>query len=93
MKFRVKSEVVEAITFDEFVAYGLQNTTNIVNRMPWSFDFRGHPVTHENDICYLIPAVYCSFRFEKDCMLIITDKNDLYPCKINVFREIYEAVE
>jgi hypothetical protein len=22
--------------------------------MPWSFSFQGHPVTHENERCYLI---------------------------------------
>lgn len=43
-----------AWTFNEFLQYGRDNGANIVRGMPWSFHFHGHPVTHENDQCYLI---------------------------------------
>jgi hypothetical protein len=46
--------VAEVVTFDQFVQYGRDHGGNSVNDMPWSFNFRGHPVTHENDRCYLI---------------------------------------
>ena len=41
-------------TFDEFVQYGLAKGAKPVNGMPWTFQFDGMPVTHENDNCYLI---------------------------------------
>jgi len=55
MKFRKKPEYVEAVTFEELVAHGLaQPGASIVNGVPWSFTYKGHPVTHENDTTYLI---------------------------------------
>lgn len=45
-----------AAGFEQLVEHGLkQPGANIVNGMPWSFDFHGLPVTHESDRCYLIP--------------------------------------
>jgi hypothetical protein len=41
-----------SMTFDEFVEYGKAHTDNIVNGMPWSFEFYG--CAHENDDLYLI---------------------------------------
>ena len=41
-------------SFDQFVQHGRESGGNIVNNMPWSFTFRGRPVTHENDRCYMI---------------------------------------
>ena len=49
--------MVDAIGFEELVAYGLEHCGPHSNgRMPWSFKYKGHPITHENDECYLIPA-------------------------------------
>ena len=45
-KFRMKPMIVEAITFDELIKYGLTKTTNVYNNMPWSFDYEGISVTH-----------------------------------------------
>ena len=33
-KFKMKPMIVEAITFDELVEYGLKHTNNIYNHMP-----------------------------------------------------------
>lgn len=59
MKYQ-NTQVVEALTFEEFVAYGLTNSDSIVDGIPWSFDYKGHPVTHENDECYLLPTIETS---------------------------------
>lgn len=47
---------MKSFTFDEFVHYGIHHNPlgNIVNGMPWSFKFYGHPVTHENNAHYII---------------------------------------
>jgi len=41
-KFTKKPVEIEAITFDELVAYGKANGGNMVNGMPWSFEYNGH---------------------------------------------------
>ena len=93
MKYRKKPVEVEAITFDEFVEYGRQHTDNIVNGMPWSFEYKGHPVTHGSDTCYLIPTLEGDHLFTPDDMLITGVKGEIYPCKIDIFHQTYERVE
>lgn len=85
--------VIEAITFDELVDYGKANGANIVNGMPWSFKFREHSITHENDDCCLIPTLEGTMKFNRGDMLIIGIKGEIYPCKPDIFEATYEKVE
>lgn len=91
-KYRKKPVVIEAITFEEFVEHGKSVTTNIVNGMPWSFKFKGHSVTHENDECYLIPTLEGTMRFTPDDMLIVGIDGEIYACKLDIFARTYETV-
>ncbi|WP_456867609.1 hypothetical protein [Galbibacter sp. BG1] len=91
-KYRKKPVEIEAITFDELVEYGKEHSDNLVNGMPWSFDFNGHPVTHENDECYIVPTNHGSAFFKRGDMLIIQIDGEIYPCKKEVFDETYEKV-
>jgi hypothetical protein len=93
MKYRKKPVVIEAITFDEFVEYGRQHTTNIVNGMPWSFDYKGYPITHENDECYIILTPEGNYYFNTQDMLIIDAKGEIHPCNIDFFNEMYEPAD
>ncbi len=88
--FRKKPVVIEAITFDELVAHGKTHTANIVNGMPWSFDYKGHPITHENDGCYLIPTLEGTHNMTPADMLITGVQGEIYPCKIDIFNATYE---
>jgi hypothetical protein len=88
--FRKKPVVIEAITFSELVEYGKTYTTNIVNGMPWSFEYKGHPITHENDRCYLIPTLEGTHNMTPADMLITGVKGEIYPCKIDIFEATYE---
>lgn len=92
MKCRKKPVVVEAITFEEFIEYGKQNGGNIVNGMPWSFEYKGHPVTHCSDTCYMIPTLEGDHMFTPNDMLITGVRGEIYPCKIDIFNETYEEV-
>lgn len=92
-KFRKKPVVIEAITFDELVEFGKNNGGNIVNDMPWSFNYGGHPITHENDECYLIPTLEGIHNFTPKDVLITGVKGEIYPCKIDIFEATYEKVE
>ena len=85
--------MIEAITFEELIEYGRQHTDNIVNGMPWSFEFCGHLVTHENDKCYVIPTLEGDYNFTPDDMLIIGVAGEMYPCKKDIFKKTYEECE
>ena len=93
MKYRKKPVVIEAITFDELIVYGLNHSANIVNGMPWSFEYAGHPITHENDDCYLITTSEGTMKFGREDMLITGVKGEIYPCKIDIFQATYDAVK
>lgn len=93
MNFKKKPVVIEAITFDELVEYGKANGGNIVNGFPWSFSYKGHPITHENDECYLIPTLEGTHKFTPADMLITGVKGEIYPCKLDIFKATYERVE
>jgi hypothetical protein len=91
-QYRKKQVVVEAITFDELVQHGKDSGANIVNGMPWSFKYRQWPITHENDECYLIPTLEGVHHFTPKDMLITGVAGEIYPCKIDIFKQTYEAV-
>lgn len=91
-KFRKKPVEIEAITFDEMVIYGKENSVNIVNGMPWSFDYKGHSITHENDECYLIPTMEGVMQFTPNDMLITGVKGEIYPCKKDIFELTYDKI-
>lgn len=90
-KFRSKTVVVEAITFEEFVQYGKDSGGNIVNGMPWSFKYKGYGVTHENDQAYLIATPCGVVKFTPDDMLVTDDNVKTYPLNIGIFNNNYEV--
>jgi hypothetical protein len=92
-KYRKKPVIIEAITFDEFIEYGREYARVIVDGIPWSFKYNGHPVTHENDECYLIPTLEGTHNFTPQDMLITGVNGEIYPCKIDIFEKTYEKVE
>jgi hypothetical protein len=91
-KFKKKPVVIEAITWDEFIEHGKREVgeENLTNGMPWGFDYGGHPVTHENDECYLIPTLEGAHNMTPQDMLITGVQGEIYPCKIDIFEQTYE---
>lgn len=65
------------VSFDQFVEYGRATGGNIVNGMPWSFNFHGLPVTHENDRCYLIGVSDGQVRFTPEHVLSVQPDGSL----------------
>ena len=92
MKYQKIPVTIEAITFDELVAHGIANGANVVNGMPWSFTYAGHPITHENDDCYLIPTLEGTMKMGRGDMLITGVKGEIYPCKREIFEMTYRPV-
>lgn len=91
-KYRKKPVVIEAITFEELVAHGMANGANIVNGEPWSFQYQGRPITHENTDCYLIPTLEGTMKMTRGDMLITGVKGEIYPCRGDIFTATYEPV-
>jgi len=92
-KFYEKASAVEAITFDELVAHGLASgTPHIHNGMPWSFEYKGRPVTHENDDCYLVIFLGETVRFERGEMLVTDAKGNTRPMSAHAFERDYAPI-
>lgn len=91
-RYRKIPVIIEAITFNELVRHGIESGANIVNGMPWSFDYNGHAITHENDNLYLIPTLEGTMAMTPDDVLITGVKGEIYPCKEEIFKLTYEPV-
>jgi hypothetical protein len=91
-KYRKKPVVIEALTFDEFIGYGLEVSDSIVDGVPWAFEINGFPITHENDDFYWITTLEGTMGMTKDDMLIIGVDGEVYPCKKSIFEKTYERV-
>jgi len=89
---------IDYISFDEFVKHGINyindhpENGNIVDGVPWSFKYNGHPITHENNECYLIPTLEGFHNFTPKDVLITGVKGEIYPCKIDIFDMTYDRI-
>ena len=87
-KYRMKPMIVEALSFDELIQYGLTQTDNVYNNMPWSFEYMGVPITHETDDCYIIGGYT---EFTKNQMLVVKD-GELQIVDVDAFEIISEPL-
>jgi hypothetical protein len=92
MKFFQNITIVEAITFDELVQYGKDVGAKIVNGMPWSFNYHGYPVTHENDKCYLIGSSFGTMSLTPGRILVIDDNRKIRVYEEYDFYKIYQKI-
>lgn len=94
MKYRKRTELVEAIHFDELVRHGIESGVPLVRHMPWSFQYQGHAITHENDDRYLIPSpTGGSLAFNRGDMLVTCGDGSLFPMSLANFCMYYERAE
>jgi len=84
-KYKKKPVEIDAITFEELVAYSKTQCKGGAQ----SFNYKGHPITHEDDACYLIPTLEGTHRMTPEDMLITGVKGEIYPCKIDIFKMTY----
>lgn len=92
-KYKKKPVVIEAITFQEFIEYGIKQAVCLVAGEPWHFEYKGHPVTQENSNRYLVPTLEGVHNFTPEDMLITGVNGEIYPCKIDIFEKTYEKME
>jgi len=100
VKYRKKPAVVEAITFEEMLEYGLaQDHVSIRtddqghNGIPLSFAYKGQYIAHETDDCYIIPTPEGNMNFRRGDMLITGVNGEIYPCKPDIFKKTYEPIK
>lgn len=91
MKYYPVSEIIEAITFDEFVEYGRTQTTQRhgPSSMPWSFTYKGFAVTHETDDHYLVGAA----NFRRGDMLVTLPSGQIRVYSEDMIRNLFLPVE
>jgi hypothetical protein len=78
-KYRSKPVEVEAYT---------------VNGMPWSFNFKGYPVTHERDDLYMIQlGGEASLRYLTPNSMLVIGADCTYVIGQKIFEESYERVQ
>lgn len=89
MSIAIKKPVqVEFISFTDFVKYAKENS----QEPHWSFTYKGHPISHENDECYIVPTDHGSVHFTSDSVLITQISGEIYPCKLDLFNELYNVI-
>ncbi len=95
-KYRKLPVEIEAMTFDEMLAYAsenaLQNDFHSVDGVPWSFIINNYQVTHEDNDNYIITTLEGNMKMTREDMLIIGVTGEIYPCKIDIFKQTYEVV-
>jgi hypothetical protein len=93
-KYTVIKEVVEVLTFEEFVEYGRKHSDNIVEGVPLSFMYKGCPVTHEDDKCYLIKAKdNRDYDFTPDEVIVSNSEGKVYLMDKQLFYATHEKLE
>lgn len=71
----LKAIIAELVTWPEFIQYAKENSPH----PHWSFVFKGMPVTHENDSCYLIPSNEGQvLKFSPDHVLLIREDGTMF---------------
>lgn len=93
MKYRSK-ETVEAVGFEELVQIGLDTPgANIVNGVPWSFQFQGWHFTHETDDLYLFNIAGETAKFRRGDYLATDVTGALWLMSAETINNHYEPVE
>lgn len=88
-KYTTTPEVVEAITFEEFVKYAKDNTPH----PHWHIPYNGFPITHENDKKYIVPRSLLSpLMFTPGKVLCITKSGNAFLEDLNHFQVKYQKL-
>ena len=93
MKWRKKPVVVEVTTFDEFEDYGRTHAENVIDGVGQAFEFGGHPISAEGTRGYVVPTKEGFLVFTREDVLITGVSGEIYPCKIDIFKQTYEPIE
>ena len=88
--------LVEVLTFNEFVQYGIEHAENLVKGEPWSFEYNGVQVTQENSEMYLIPHPKAGegfYKFTPIHMLVNQPDGTIEVVRIEDFEKRYGFIK
>jgi hypothetical protein len=89
-EYTTKPQQVSAYTFEEFVQYGIDTGAEVHDDgMPWSFNFYGVPITHENAERYIVSNSY----FNMGEMIVIGERGSIGIYSLSDFEDRYDTVE
>jgi len=85
MKFNiVKSDIVEFISFEDLVSYGLKIIEH--QNINYSFNYKGYMITPYTKDIYLTPKLD---SITKNDVLVIDKNGEIYPIAKEIFKKIY----
>lgn len=85
-------EVLKVVSFAEFLGYGVLSKAPLINGMPWSFDWNGFSVTHENDLLYILSRQDERIVFPITSVLLCSIYGKVTVQPINELFEQYEVL-
>ena len=88
----MKRVLVDAITFNELVKHVIENGAHLVDGVPWSFEYKGHHVTHENNECYLIDNCIGDLEMRPSKMLLSFPNDELMTFDKDSFDSMMEEI-
>lgn len=88
-KFIKNPAQVEAITFAELVAHGIQSGALVVDGHPCSFDYMGYAVTSYDENIYRLSNAGTEMFFSPNDMLVAAD-GKLSVINKDLFNRLYE---
>lgn len=89
-KYIQRPPAVEAITFDEFVQYGINQGAGLLNGQPLHFEYNGCPVTHEDYNTYIISNSFSNAKMTRDHMLVTYLDGSVWPALTDEFLNKYQ---
>ncbi|SDF81079.1 hypothetical protein SAMN05216320_1011394 [Duganella sp. OV458] len=90
-KFRKKPVVIDAITFDELMQHGRENTAHVGDTsLPGDFVYQGCQVVRENDASYIVLTLSGNHTITPGVVLVTGVAGELYPCKADIFGQTHE---
>lgn len=86
--YKKKPEVIEAITFKEFVAYSKEST----EPPHWFIPYRGINISHENDEKYIVPIEDGTQYLTSNDMLVTDSKGITFVVDKISFDKRYDSI-
>jgi len=87
-RYRKRPEVIEAITFPEFLKYARNNSP----APHWSVEYGGVLLTHETDSRYTVQTGSGECSFTPQDMLVTETNGRVHPVNLEMFDDIYYQI-
>jgi hypothetical protein len=93
MKYRTKPKIVDIISFEELIEYGIKSGAKIISGIPTSFKYCGLDVDCETTSCCYISTKTRYMYFLLGDFLVTSDGNFIAKIRAKDIEEEYELAE